>query len=227
MGQWVINQAIHKQEVKDSRGKKEMKIAIIGAGHIGGTLGKKWAAAGHTIRMGVRDANKPGVQELVQALGKQGAASSVGEAIAFGEIVVFAIPGAAMDATIATHAAVLDGKIIIDAANKVRSAVKNSQPTFTAQTPNAQVFRAFNALGWENFENPMYNGVPADLFFSGPEGGAREKIEQLIADVGLRPVYLGGPEQVGLVDDLLSLWFTLVTGRNLGRNIAFKLLQRD
>ena len=32
-----------------------MKIAILGAGNIGGTLGKKWLKAGHEVIFGVRD----------------------------------------------------------------------------------------------------------------------------------------------------------------------------
>lgn len=204
-----------------------MNIAILGAGRIGGTLGKKWAEAGHTLRFGVRNPNKSEVQELIKSLKGQAAATNLAEAIVFGEIVVFAIPGSAMDETISAYATALDGKIMIDAANKMGTAVANSQATFSIQTPNAQVFRAFNNLGWENFENPLYNGIPADLFYSGPDGQARPKVEKLISEVGLRPIYLGGPEQAGLVDNLLTLWFTLVSSRNMGRKIAFKLLQRD
>ncbi len=204
-----------------------MDIAVLGAGKIGGTLGKKWAAAGHTIRFGVRDPHKASLQELTGELAGRAAAATIADAIAFGEVVLFAIPGARMDETIAAHAAALDGKIVIDAANKIGSAVVNSLPVFTSQTPNAQVYRAFNALGWENFAEPLFNGVPADLFYTGPEGLARQKIERLISDVGLRPMYLGGPEQTGLVDDLLKLWFTLAVGRKYGRRIAFKLLQKD
>jgi 8-hydroxy-5-deazaflavin:NADPH oxidoreductase len=204
-----------------------MNIAILGAGHIGGSLGKKWAAAGHAIRFGVRIPDKSALQELTKNLQGRASATSIADAIAFGEVVVFAIPGKAMEDTISTHAVALDGKIIIDAANKMGSAEMNSQLTFSAHTPNAQVFRAFNALGWENFDDPWYNGIPADLFFSGPDGLPRQKVEGLISDVGLRPIYLGGTEQAGLVDELLKLWFTLAVGRNLGRKIAFKLLQRD
>ena len=36
-----------------------MKIGILGAGNIGGTLGRKWLTAGHTIVFGVRDLNSP------------------------------------------------------------------------------------------------------------------------------------------------------------------------
>jgi predicted dinucleotide-binding enzyme len=203
-----------------------MNIAILGAGRIGGTLGKKWAAAGHTICFGVRDPHKPAVRELVQALGGQASAGSPAEAAAFGEVVLFAIPGAAMEAAITEHAAALDGKIVIDAANKMGAPVANSLAAFSAQTPNALVFRAFNTLGWEIFEDPMYDGVPADLFFSGPDGRPRQQVERLISQVGLRPVYVGGPEQAEVVDGLLRLWIDLVMGRKMGRGIAFKLLQR-
>jgi 8-hydroxy-5-deazaflavin:NADPH oxidoreductase len=157
--------------------------------------------------------------------GRSGPGSSA-EAVAFGEVVLFAIPGAAMEAAIAENAAALDGKIVIDAANKMGAPVANSLAAFSVHAPKALVFRAFNALGWENFEDPFYNGVPADLFFSGPDGGARQQVERLIAEVGLRPVYAGGPEQADVVDGLLRLWINLVRGRNMGRGIAFKLLQR-
>ncbi len=32
-----------------------LRIAILGAGDIGGTLGRKWARAGHTIAFGVKN----------------------------------------------------------------------------------------------------------------------------------------------------------------------------
>ena len=70
-----------------------MKIAILGAGKVGGALGKKWSNAGHTIRFGVRDTHKPQVQELVQSLGANVSATSIAEAIDFGDVVLFAITG--------------------------------------------------------------------------------------------------------------------------------------
>ncbi len=124
-----------------------MKIAIIGAGHVGGTLGRKWAKAGHAIRYGVRDPRKPAAQELVKSIRANAAASSIAEAIDSGDVVVFAIPGSAMDETIAPNARALDGKIIIDAANKIGASSMNSQATFAVRTPNAKVYRAFNSYG--------------------------------------------------------------------------------
>jgi predicted dinucleotide-binding enzyme len=127
---------------------------------------------------------------------------------------------------IQANAAQLDGKIIIDAANRMGGGGPlNSLATFKSHAPHAQVFRAFNAYGWENFANPVYNGIQADLFYSGPDGAARQTVEQLIEEIGLRPIRLGDAEQAGLVDSVLTLWFTLVQ-QGKGRNLAFKLLTR-
>src|SRR5262249_13720070 len=105
-----------------------MEIAIIGAGHIGGTLAKQWAKAGHTIHFGVREPQKPEIQALVKSIGDKISASSIADAISASEVVLFAIPGPAMDVTITANAKALDGKIILDAANKIGASVTHSMP---------------------------------------------------------------------------------------------------
>jgi 8-hydroxy-5-deazaflavin:NADPH oxidoreductase len=50
--------------------------------------------------------------------------------------------------------------------------------------------------------------------------------EQMITDIGLRPIYVGGVEQAGLVDAVAGLWFALAFGQGKGRNLAFKVLTR-
>lgn len=202
-----------------------MRIGILGSGKIGGTLGKQWAKAGHEICFGVRNVNKPEVQVLLQSLGEKASAGSLADAIGFGEVILFAIPGGTMDKTVAAYAKALDGKILIDAANKIGASPMNSLPIFAGLTPHAEVYRAFNSYGWENFDKPTINGVTADLFFCGPDGKSRTVMEQLIADVGLEPIYFGGLDQVNRVDDLLKVWFTLAHGQKMGRHLAFKVLK--
>ncbi len=202
-----------------------MKIAVLGAGNIGSTLAKKWANARHTIVFGMRNTDNPKVLALVKSLGGQSCVDTVENAIAFGEVVVFAIPGAAMDETITAHAKALDGKIIIDPANK-KASIMNSSVAFATQTPRAKIFRAFNTLGWENFENPQFGGVQADLFYCGPSGEPQTIVEKLIVEVGLRPIRLGDLNQVDLVDMITRLWATLAREQGLGRELAFKMLTR-
>jgi 8-hydroxy-5-deazaflavin:NADPH oxidoreductase len=201
-----------------------MKIAVLGSGKIGGTLGKKWAQAGHEVCFGVRDPQKGEVKALVATPGGKIRAAGIAQAIDFGEAVLFAIPGANVDETISANAKVLDGRLIVDAANKFGSQVMHNMAAFAASTPHAKVFRAFNIYGWENFAEASLSGQAGDLFFCGPDGEPRAQMEKLISDVGLNPVYVGGPEQVDVVDGVLRLWYTLVSQRKMGRRLMFKTL---
>lgn len=201
-----------------------MKIAVLGAKIIGSTLARKWARAGHEVMFGVRSMDNPETQALARELG-----ASVGtpaEAIAFGAAVVFAIPGNAMAETISAHGSALSGKIVIDAANRMGGGAMNSAAAFAAHAPGAQVYRAFNSLGWENFANPVFDGIQADLFYCGPAGAGQAAVEGLIRDVGLRPMRLGDLSQIGLVDTVGALWFALAFGQGMGRELAFKVLTR-
>ncbi len=133
------------------------------------------------------------------------------------------MPGRAVESIITAHASTLNRKIILDATNNVGAAEMSAVPILTTRTPQAQVMRAFNTLGWENFAQPVMSGLQADLFYCGPDDAtARRAAEQLIADVGLRPVYVGGLEQVAVLDNLTRLWFVL--SQKMGRHLAFKLL---
>ncbi|HET8911177.1 MAG TPA: NAD(P)-binding domain-containing protein [Ktedonobacteraceae bacterium] len=202
-------------------------IAVLGAGNIGATLGKKWSNSGHRVVFGVNDPNGPKSQDLRKALGNQVEIGTVAEALKAGpEVVVMAVPGAAIDALLTEHKAQLDRLIIIDAANRMGQSVMNSFESFKEHIPEARIFRAFNTLGWENFADPIYQGVVADLFYCGSDGEARTIVESLISDIGLMPVYVGGIEQVGVVDSIAGLWFALAFGQKRGRQLAFKLLTR-
>jgi len=200
-----------------------MNIAVIGSGNIGGTLARKWAAAGHQVVIGARDPSKTEVQQVASEIGAK--ASGVDEAVQGADAVLFAIPGGAMAATVASVAKALDGKLVIDATNNIGAQPVNSVAAIAATAPAAAVYRAFNIYGFENFAEPTLGGVQADLFYAGTEGPARQKMEQLIADVGLRPVWLGGPDHAELIDQFLRIWFALVFEQKKGRRLAFKLLQ--
>lgn len=201
---------------------EQITIAILGAGNIGGTLGQAWIAAGHQVAFGVRD---PRSQKYQKEPGTTAKIGSVSEALAGNpDVVVLAVPGTAMDETIIAHARQLDGRLIIDAANRPGGGPANSLATLQEQTPHARVYRAFNSLGWENLAHPQFAGIPADLFYCGPDGESRSTLEQLIAEVGLRPIRVGGNEQVSLVDSVTRLWMTLAFGQQRGRHLAFKLL---
>lgn len=200
-----------------------MRVAVLGAGKVGGTLGRKWAAAGHRVTFGVRDLQDPRLAGLTA--GGDVAVAGPADAIADAEVVVLAVPGPAVDDLLAAHGAALDGRIVVDATNHIGAAVLSAVAALTVRAPGAAVFRAFNTLGWENFAEPRFADVQADLFYCGSdEAGPRAAVERLIADVGLRPVRVGGLDQVDVLDGVLRLWFALAVGQGMGRHLAFKVL---
>src|SRR5690348_788113 len=97
--------------------RDDMEITIVGAGNIGGTLARKWAASGHRITLGVRDPRKPEVQRLLEELGPSARATAVSEAVRGADAVLFAVPGRSMAETIASIGDALDGSVVIDATN--------------------------------------------------------------------------------------------------------------
>ena len=194
-----------------------MRIAVIGTGNIGGTLGRAWAGAGHLVTFGSRH---PAGADVVGETDAR--VASIRDALEAADVVLLAIPAGMVNAMLAEHAGGLDGRLVIDATNNVGSAVVNASAEITAAAPTARYVRAFNSLGWENLANPQFGGVPADMFFSGPATD-RAVVGQLISDVGLRPAYLGENKQ-GVVDGVLPLWFNLVQAHGGNRRVALRVL---
>jgi len=188
-----------------------MRIAVIGTGHIGGTLGAKWQAAGHDVVYGGRSAGTDGPD------GKPVAA--IADALGHADVVLLAVPGPAVAEVAAANAAALDGKIVIDATNRMGQTEVNNHAAITSAAPGARYARAFNSLGWENFAEPP---ADANLFFAADED-ARSATEELIGAVGFEPAYVGDASAVGTVDGVGALWFALArqSGR---RKIAFRVV---
>jgi predicted dinucleotide-binding enzyme len=199
-----------------------MKIGVIGAGNIGSTLGRKWAAAGHILVFGVRNP----FESKYDAPRSIGVVTTVGEAVKSGEVIVLALPGAAVADFAAEHGASLAGKLVIDTTNNVRSLEMHSLAVLATNAPGARLARAFSTLGWENFANPQIGGIQIDLFFCA-QPAARPVVESLIQEVGLRPVFLGDLDLAPAVDGMTRIWFALAFGQNRGRRIAFKMLAEN
>ena len=109
-----------------------LRIAVIGAGNIGRTLGAKWASAGHQVVYGVRS---PGAHDT----------ASVADAVSRAEVVVLAVPGAAAKDVLATLGAALVGKVVIDATNDIQGTGKLH--ALEELDEGAHPARAFNTLG--------------------------------------------------------------------------------
>lgn len=174
--------------------------------------------------LAVRDPGAEKVQSLMAKVGNRAAAKKPEDAVRGAEVVLFAIPARAMAETVARLGPDLNGKIVVDATNNVGQSPMHQLQLLRQVAPDSLLYRAFSNLGWENFADPVIGGVRVDLFYCGDAGDGQVAVDGLIADIGLRPVYIGDVEQAGIVDALTQLWFTLALKQGHGRHLALKLL---
>lgn len=198
-----------------------MRIAVIGRGQVGGSVGRAAANAGHVVVFGSRHPS-----DEASAAVSPATVGTVSEAIEGADVVVVAVPGRSVEAFAHEFGDLLAGKLVVDAANRMGGpGPLHSAAVFAEHAPRARYARAFNTLGWENFAEPSIGGVQADLFFSSADADRRE-VEALVLGVGLRPVFVG-PDQHDLLDGVLRLWFALAVGQDRGRHLAFKVLDES
>jgi predicted dinucleotide-binding enzyme len=181
------------------------RIGVIGSGNIGATVGEAWQRAGHDVVYGSRSPDPPRTV-------------AIADAIADAEVVLLATPGAAVPQLLAEHGAALDGRVVIDATNDIGAERLHHAEAYVL---GPRFVRAFNTLGFEIFAEPWIGGDVADLFWCGPEDAG---VEQLIADVGLRPVRVGDIDAIDVVDGAARLWLTLVFRQGRPRRLALRLL---
>ena len=183
-----------------------MKIGIIGAGNIGGTLARHFVRAGHEVAV----ANSRGpetLQEFVAELGEGARAVTPPEAIAFGEVVVVSIPLGRYRELPAEGA---EGKIVIDTNNyypqrdghfeQLDSDRTTSSELLQAHMKGARVVKAFNAIYWVRLrdlgrpgDDPERIGIP----ISGDDEEAKAVVAGLIDEIGFEAVDAGNLAEGG------------------------------
>ncbi len=210
-----------------------MRIGIIGAGNVGGTLGRAWAKKGHQVMFGVRHPADPKLRELLAQIGAGSSAGTVAEAAAAAELVALATPWGATQAALRS-AGNLAGKIVLDCTNPVAPDLSGLAVGHTtsggeqvaAWAPGARVVKIFNTTGAGNMANPRFGAEAATMFFAGNDPAAKAVATRLAADLGFDPVDAGPLSAARLLEPLAMLWIHLAHVQQLGVNIAFRLMQR-
>jgi 8-hydroxy-5-deazaflavin:NADPH oxidoreductase len=180
-----------------------LKIGIVGAGREGGALGALFVKAGHPVTFSSR--HPESLKDLVAGLGPLAKAGTVEEAIAFGDVVVIAIPYTGMEQLGKTYAPALATKpLVIDVSNPIPRRdgddfVKSVNDQggaglVTAKLlPGAHVVRAFNAIGAGKLPELAHRaGDPVGVPIAGDDPKAIALAQNLIRQIGFEPVLVGG-----------------------------------
>jgi 8-hydroxy-5-deazaflavin:NADPH oxidoreductase len=210
-----------------------MKLAILGAGNVGSAIGRVWAEKGHTVIFGVRDVNAAKVQTLLTEIGKNVRAANLAEAAAQAEVIVLTVTWDAMPEAIAAIGQ-LDGKILLDCTNPLvgnqldaaMNLAQSGGEQVAAWFPSAKVVKVLNQIGWETMANPQYGTESATMFYAGNDADAKQIAAQLAAELGFEPIDAGTIAASKFLETLAIFWGQLAYGQGMGRNIAWRLLQR-
>lgn len=205
-----------------------MKIAIIGAGNVGGTLSKSWANAGHRVIIGARDLNSNKLKNLVD-YHENITANSINDAVNEVDVILVSVPINAI-IEVARQIGQVNDKIIIDATNSVFSKPDPYVNCFEALkdiTKCTEIVKCFNSTGYENMADPHFGNISVDMFMAGSGIKAKEMASQLAKDIGFENCYdFGGDDKVELLEQFAFCWINLAIIQKQGRNMAFKLLRR-
>lgn len=200
-----------------------MKIASIGSGNMGGTLGRLWAAHGHQVMFGSRDPQSDKIRTLLQTAGMNAQAGTVQEAIAFGEVILLAVLPTEVERVLG-EAGDLNNKILINCTNRLDG--KSADMEVLRLAKNARVVRTFNTLPWEVLANPQYGPINATAFLSGDDSEAKGVVIQLSQDIGLDPVDVGGSTNMEKIETAMGTLWSILSPK-FGRDYSLRILRRD
>ena len=211
-----------------------MKISILGAGNVGGTLGRAWARKGHDVFFGVPRPGDAGTQELLTTIGSKARAGPVAEAAAAGDVIVLATPWPATRDAIQA-AGNLAGKVVVDCTNPLKEDFSGLALGYTTSgaeqvaewAKGAKVFKAFNQTGFNIMADPAFDGVRAVIFVCGDDAAQKPTVLKLATDIGFEAIDAGNLVIARLLEPYGMLWIHLALARGMGRDFAFVLHRRE
>jgi hypothetical protein len=179
--------------------KKPMKIGVIGSGRIGSTLGGLWAKAGHEVMFSDRDPEQ--AKRAAEGAGGRSRTGSVEQAVAFGDVVLIAVPYKALPEIQKQVGAQLKGKVLVDPNNPlpardgdmaVPAQAKGAAVSTAAMFPGARLVRSFNSWGYALMAREANRPAPRMALPVAADDPATLKIGlQLVDDAGFDPVDAG------------------------------------
>jgi len=201
-----------------------MKIAVLGTGMVGNSIGNKLVSLGHEVKMGSRTANNEKAVAWTREAGAKASQGTFADAAAFGELVFVCTSGAGtLEALNAAGAGNLAGKVVVDISNPLDFSKGMPPSLFTRSDeslgeqvqkafPDAKVVKTLNTVNCELMVNPgKLAGGEHDMFIAGNDAAAKGKVVELLKGwFGWKNVHdLGDISAARGTEMYLPLWLRL------------------
>jgi len=200
-----------------------LRIGIIGSGNIGGAVGLRWAEAGHQILFSSR--NPGNLEDLVRQAGPNARAGYPRDAVAFGDVILIAVPYSALPQIGRDFAPLMAGKVVIDCGNPyigrdgemaAEALAKGTGVASAEYLPGVTLVRAFNAIGYSSVHDLHHRqGELVAIPIAGNNSQAVTTVSNLVIDAGFDPVVVGGLERARDFDQGTDVYVQDLTANEL------------
>lgn len=204
-------------------------ITLIGSGTMARGIGNRAAAAGYDIQVLDRDPAR--ADSLAGDLA--GASSGTLADAPTGDIVVLALPYAAVPEVLAQLGSHLQGKTVVDITNPVDfetfAGLVVPQDSSAAQeiaklVPGAHVVKAFNTTFAATLADGSVADQPLDVLIAGDDQGAKDAVAAFVDAAGMRPLDVGPLAQAHWLEGVGFLHMGLQVSKGWGWNTGVKVI---
>jgi len=202
---------------------RPLRIGIIGAGKIGGTLATLWVQAGHEVLVSSRHPAE--LQGLAQSLGPKARVGTPREAAVFGDVVLVSVPYGALPQIGRELAKELKGKVVLDTGNPypqrdgemaLEARRKGTGVASAEFLPGVRLVRAFNAISHHALRSEAHRaGEAVGIPIAGDDAQALAVATRLVKDAGFDPVVVGPLGRAKTFDVGSPVYTQLLTAREL------------
>ncbi|MFQ6023201.1 MAG: NADPH-dependent F420 reductase [Acidiferrobacterales bacterium] len=208
--------------------RRSLKIGIIGAGRIGGTLGALWVKAGHEVLLSSRHPER--LKDLAQRLGPRARAGTVREAAVFGEVVLISVPYGALPQVGRDFATELKGKVVLETGNPfpsrdgdmaIAARAKGTGVASPEFLPGVRLVRAFNTVPYFDLRSEAHRaGERVAVPLASDDEAALKIALRLVQDAGFEPVVVGPLARAKEFDVGTTVFGQSLTARELRRRLG-------
>ncbi|MET9995003.1 NADPH-dependent F420 reductase [Streptomyces mutabilis] len=187
-------------------------VSIIGTGTMGSAIADLAKKGGNTVELlGSADTDKP----------------------VTGEIVVLAVPYAALAGIVAQRGEQLAGKVVVDITNPVDfttfdSLVVPADGSATAEVaaalPRSRVLKAFNTTFAATLASGTVGGQPTTVLIAGDDSDAKTSLAGIVTAAGLRAIDAGSLRRARELEAFGFLQLTLAAGEKVGWTGGFSVV---
>ncbi|MEV0890907.1 NAD(P)-binding domain-containing protein [Promicromonospora sp. MEB111] len=180
-------------------------ITIIGTGTMANAIGGVFAEGGHDVA--------------------HVAKAEVGTAPITGDIVVLAVPYAALDGIASAYGEQLAGKTVVDITNPLNfetfdslvvPAGSSAAAELQAKLPASHVLKAFNTTFAATLGAKQVGGLPTTVLVAGNDAAAKQALISAVTSSGLGAVDAGSLERAHELEAIGFLQLTLAVGEQVG-----------